>query len=172
MNRLKRLLKHRWVNEATAQQLLPADLLQRLEQRVRASEKRHSGEIRLFIETSLPLRYLYEKTPTPALIHKRALEVFSQLRVWDTAHNNGVLIYLLVVEHAIEIVGDRGLHSGMDAKAWGRLVSDMSKAFRQGDYEGGLTNALEEVSAVLVQNFPLRDDETNPNELPDAPIIN
>lgn len=172
MNRLKRLFKHRWVSEATAQQLLSSDLLQRLEQRVRASEQRHTGEIRVFVETSLPLPYLYDKASTPVLVRERALEIFSQLRVWDTANNNGVLIYLLVVEHAIEIVADRGLHLGMDTKAWKYLVEGMTKAFRQGDYERGLTNALEEVSAVLMQHFPLKDGETNPNELPNTPIIN
>ncbi|WP_210542626.1 TPM domain-containing protein [Rhodoferax sp. PAMC 29310] len=172
MVRLKRFFKHRWVNEATTRQVLPSELLHRLEQRIGASERRHSGEIRIYVETLLPLQYLYRNAPTSELVRDRALEIFSNLRVWDTANNNGVLIYLLAVEHSIEVVADRGLNSWLNAGTWSRLVTNMSGAFRRGDYEGGLTHALEEVSAVLMQHFPLSAGERNPNELPDAPIVN
>lgn len=171
MIRLKRLFKHRWVDEASTRRELPLELLLRLEQRIQASERRHSGEIRICVETSLPLRFLCRDAPTATLVRERALEVFASMRIWDTANNNGVLIYLLTVEHAIEVVADRGLNSWMDAKAWDRLVSEMGTAFKRGDYEGGLTHALEEVSAVLVQHFPLRTGESNLNELPNAPVI-
>ena len=171
MIRLKRFFKHRWVDEASIRRELPPELLLRLEQRVQASERRHSGEIRICVETSLPLRYLFQDAPTATLVQERALEVFSSMRIWDTANNNGVLIYLLTVEHAIEVVADRGLNSWMDAAAWVRLVSEMGSAFKRGDYEGGLTHALEEVSSILVQHFPLRAGESNPNELPNAPVI-
>lgn len=172
MMRLKRFFRHRWVNEASTARLISPELLQRLEQRVHASEQRHSGEIRIYVETSLPMHYLYRNEPSSSLVRERAVAMFSDLRVWDTAHNNGVLIYLLVVEHAIEVVADRGLNAWMSATAWTRLIEDMGGAFRRGDYEGGLTNALEEVSAVLVQHFPVEIGDTNPNELPDAPVVN
>lgn len=171
MIRLKRFLKHRWLNEASTRRHLPPDLLRRLEQRIQASERRHSGEIRICVETSLPLNYLYRDAPTATLVRERALEMFAHMRIWDTANNNGVLIYLLTVEHAIEVVADRGLNEWMDAKAWKRLVLEMGSAFKRGDYEGGLTHALEEVTAVLAQHFPLGAGESNPNELPDSPVI-
>ncbi len=171
MIRLKRFFKHRWLNEASTRRDLPPDLLLRLEQRVKASEQRHSGEIRICVETSLPLSFLYRDAPTTTLVRERALEMFANMRIWDTANNNGVLIYLLTVEHAIEVVADRGLNDWMDAKAWDRLVLEMGTAFKRGDYEDGLTHALEEVSAVLVQHFPLRAGESNPNELPDALVV-
>lgn len=172
MMRLKRFLKHRWVSETATRQALPFELLQQLEQRVRASESRHSGEIRICVETSLPLRYLYRDTSTSILVRDRAVELFSDLGVWDTANNNGVLIYLLMVEQAIEVVADRGLNPWMNSAAWSRIIADLSTAFRCKDYESGLTNALEEVSTVLVQHFPVSVGETNPNELPDSPIVN
>lgn len=172
MVRLKRFLKHRWMNEATTRQVLPPELLQRLEQRVSASERLHSGEIQIYVETSLPLHCLYREEPTSILVRDRALALFSDLRIWDTANNNGVLIYLLMVEQAIEVVADRGLSPWMNSSDWKRLIADISVAFRRKDYEGGLTNALEEVSALLVQHFPVSIGETNPNELPDAPIVN
>ena len=44
--------------------------------------------------------------------------MFGKLRVWDTEHNNGVLIYLLLAEHAIEIVADRGLNEQVPPQQW------------------------------------------------------
>jgi len=91
--------------------------------------------------------------------------------VWDTAHNNGVLIYLLLAEHAIEIVADRGIHSRVDGAAWEAMMQRMSAAFREGRFEDGLTQALEEISALLVEHFPLGEGELDVNELPDEPVV-
>ena len=97
--------------------------------------------------------------------------MFGKLRVWDTEHNNGVLIYLLLAEHAIEIVADRGLNSKVDSGEWQRIVERMGRAFHEGRFEDGLTQALEEVSALLVQHFPAAPGQANANELPDEPVL-
>jgi uncharacterized membrane protein len=103
MGRLARILKHRWLDETDVARALDAAALTRLEQHVATSETRHSGEIRLCVEAGLPLSYLWRN----ATARQRAVTMFGKLRVWDTEHNNGVLIYLLLAEHAIEIVADR-----------------------------------------------------------------
>jgi hypothetical protein len=172
LNRVKRVLKHRWLDAFSARRAIPPDMLQRLQQRVAASEQRHSGEIRIYVEAGLPPSYLWRDTPTPQITRQRALAMFSKLRVWDTANNNGVLIYLLLAEHAIEIVADRGLNQAVGASVWQALVSRMRAAFQQEHFEDGLTQALEEVSALLVEHFPLAAGEENPNELPDLPVLN
>lgn len=170
--RLKRILQHSWLSESATQRSLPPDLVERLRQRVTASEQRHSGEIRIYVETSLPLSYLWRDASTPELTRQRALSEFGKLRVWDTANNNGVLIYLLLAEHAIEVVADRGLNTLMAPQDWQAMVLRMRAAFQQNQYEEGLTQALAEISALLVQHFPLHEGETSPNELSDAPIVN
>ena len=112
MNKLKVFLRHLWLDASDARRAIPPDMLQRLAQRVAASERRHSGEIRLCVEASLPASYLWRlnaQTPMRTLTRQRAVTMFGKLRVWDTEHNNGVLIYLLLAEHAIEIVADRRL---------------------------------------------------------------
>jgi len=91
--------------------------------------------------------------------------------VWDTEHNNGVLIYLLLAEHAIEIVADRGIDSRVDDAEWAAMAQRMGAAFRDGRFEDGLTQALEEMSALLVAHFPLAEDEADTNELPDEPVV-
>jgi len=171
LGRIKRILKHHWFDESATRRAIPPDMLARLGQRVTASEQLHSGQIRIYIETSLPLSYLWRKATMQRLTRQRALALFGKLRVWDTAHNNGVLIYLLLAERAIELVADRGLTAKVDPPIWHALLASMSGAFKQGQFEEGLTKALEEVSALLVQHFPLAAGEANPNELPDQPVL-
>ncbi|MGJ7510382.1 TPM domain-containing protein [Variovorax sp. GT1P44] len=166
-SRLARLWRHRWVDEAEVRRALPADVLDRLERRVGASERRHSGEIRICVEAGLPMSYLWRD----ARPRERAITLFGKLRVWDTEHNNGVLIYLLLAEHAIEIVADRGIDSHVSDAQWAAMAQRMGAAFREGRFEDGLTQALEEVSALLVEHFPLAEGEPDRNELPDAPVV-
>ncbi len=163
MGRLARILKHRWLDETDVARALDASALARLEQRVSASEARHSGEIRLCVEAGLPLSYLWRN----ATARQRAVTMFGKLRVWDTEHNNGVLIYLLFAEQAIEIVADRGLARHVPKAQWDTLLVDMRVAFRAGRFEEGLAQAIDAVHALLLQHYPLAEGQVNPNELPD-----
>ena len=165
--RLLQLLKHRRLDETDAKRLLGEGAMQRVEARVSASEKRHSGEIRVCIESGLPLSYLKRE----AKARERAVMMFGKLRVWDTEHNNGVLIYLLLAEHAIEIVADRGLARHVDAAEWQRIAATMSVAFKASEFETGLNQAVDAVDRLLVKFFELAPGEVNPNELPDAPYL-
>ena len=167
MNRWLRLLKHRRLDEADAARVLGDGALQRIEARVAASERHHSGEIRVCIEAGLPLSYIRRH----ATARERAVAMFGKLRVWDTEQNNGVLIYLLLAEHAIEIVADRGLTRHVDAAQWQRIMTTMAAAFQGGKFEDGLNHAIDAVDALLRERFALAPGEANPNELPNAPIV-
>jgi uncharacterized membrane protein len=159
--RLRRFLTHRWIDVGDAHQALPRAALERLERRIAASEQRHTGEVCICVESALPASYLLRD----ATARERAVAMFGKLRVWDTEHNNGVLIYLLLAEHAIELVADRGLNRHVDAQRWQRMVEQLRNALRAGQYEDGLTTALEEVSAVLVEHFPATQDRAGANTL-------
>jgi uncharacterized membrane protein YgcG len=161
-NRLLRLLRHRWHDETDAVRALGADGLRQIEQRVAASERRHSGEIRVCVEAGLPLSYLWNHA-TP---RERAVSMFGKLRVWDTEHNNGVLIYLLLAEHAIEIVADRGLARRVEAGVWQGIVAALSAHLKAGRHREGVEAAVDAVSRLLEQHFPLGPGEANPDELP------
>jgi uncharacterized membrane protein YgcG len=162
-----RLLKHRRLDEADAKRMLGDGALKRIESRVAASELRHSGEIRVCIEAGLPLSYLRRD----AAVRERAVMMFGKLRVWDTEHNNGVLIYVLLADHAIEIVADRGLAKRVDPAEWQRIAGSMSDAFKSGLFELGIEKAIDAVDALLTSHFALAPGEANPNELPDAPYL-
>jgi uncharacterized membrane protein len=166
-SRLGRIWRHQWMDEADVRRVLPDAAMERLAARVAASERRHSGEIRICVEAGLPWSYLRRD----ASARERAVTMFGKLREWDTEHNNGVLIYLLLAEHAIEIVADRGISARVSAAEWAAMTQRMGAAFREGRFEDGITQALEEMSALLVEHFPLADDQPDTNELPDAPVV-
>ena len=174
---LARLLRHRWHDQSDAARAVPPALAAELQRRVAASERRHSGEVRICVEGGLPSSYLWrhlkDRVPMPELVRQRALMMFSKLRVWDTEHNNGVLIYLLLAEHAIELVADRGVARFAPPAVWQAVVAHLGEDLKQGRFEQGLTRALEEVSAVLVAHYaedPLASAAA-PNQLPDEPVL-
>ncbi|HRI18590.1 MAG TPA: TPM domain-containing protein [Burkholderiaceae bacterium] len=167
MNRWLRILRHRWLDESDVRRALGDAALARLQARIAASETAHSGEIRLCIEAGLPLSYLWRGAPA----RERALAMFGKLRVWDTEHNNGVLIYLLLAEHRIEIIADRGLSRRVGAARWRATADAMAAAFREHRFEDGLALAIDAVDAALREHFALAAGERNPNELPDEPVL-
>lgn len=173
----QRMLKHLWLDASDAQRAISPGILERLARQVTASESRHTGQIRVCVEAALPMSYLWrlgKSCSISQLIRQRALMLFGKLGVWDTENNNGVLVYLLLAERAIEIVADRGLSRRLASEQWQSMASRMSAAFQQGRFEDGLTHALEEVSALLVAHFPptpLAAGEQRHNELPDEPFL-
>ena len=165
LQRLTRLLRHRWADGRLRRVLTP-EVLQRLGQRVAASERRHTGQIRICAEGGLPLAYLWRG----ASARERAITQFGKLRVWDTEHNNGVLIYLLLTEHAIEIVADRAVARRVDTAQWQAIIASLGGDLRAGQYEEALRKAIAQVSLLLAKDFP-RGSHPADNELADAPIV-
>lgn len=129
------------------------------------SEQTHHAEIRFAVETALSLRQLIRRVTT----RKRALEVFAELGVWDTAQNNGVLIYVLLAEHGIEIVADRAFTPDVPVEVWRGICEDIGQAFEDGRYEEGVLAAIEKIGAISAARFPVAG--ANPNELPDEPAL-
>ena len=163
MNRWLRILRHRWLDESDARRALGDAALERLRARISSGEKTHSGEVRLCVEAGLPLSYLWRG----ATARERALAMFGKLRVWDTEHNNGVLIYLLLAERRIEIVADRGLARHVGDARWRAVADAMAAEFRARRFEEGLARAVDAVNEELQTRFALAPGQANPNELPD-----
>lgn len=167
-NRLQRLLRHRWT-EGQVSNAFPREVLLRLEQQVTASETQHTGQIRLCVEGGLPYSYIWRN----AHARVRAVSLFGKLRVWDTEHNNGVLIYLLMADHAIEIVADRALHRAVDAREWQAVLAGMQQDFQRDAYAEGMKTALQRVSSLLATHFPqgAHSHTGSDSALPDTPVV-
>jgi uncharacterized membrane protein len=160
-----RILRHLFTPFWLLKLRYPRPVLRQIEQRIAALEARHPGELRFVAEHALDLADLIAGV-TP---RERALEVFSHLRVWDTEHNNGVLVYVLHAEHAVEIVADRALARVVPQPAWDAICRKVEEHFRAGRHAEGALAAIDEVARLLDQHFPgARGDA---NELPDQPLL-
>ena len=136
-----------------------------IEQATKASETAHTGEIRFVVEGALDGTPLFEGQSA----RQRAIDVFSQLRIWDTEHNNGVLVYLLLADRDVEIVADRGIHSKVGSREWENICRRMETCFKQADYEGGVVGGIQAVTQKLIKHFPASG--AGRNELPDKPVV-
>lgn len=163
---MKRWVRHLFTDRSSVRRRFPDEALSRIERTVKAAEAAHAGQIRVVIEASLDGPRLWARESAA----ERALEVFSLLRVWDTEHNNGVLIYLLLADRDVEIVADRGIHGRCGQEVWERICREMETAFRAGRFEEGIVAGVTAVGAELARHFP-RTGDTPVNELPDAPVI-
>jgi uncharacterized membrane protein len=143
----------------------PADALTAIDEAIKASEATHSGEIRFVVEGALDTSPLLRRQTA----RERAIDVFSQLRIWDTERNNGVLIYLLLADRDVEIVADRGIDAKVGPREWERICRTMEDAFRQGDFKGGVIGGIREVTRHLAEHFPPVGDDKD--ELPDKPVV-
>ena len=157
----KHLLEHRW----RVRRIFPPEALAVIEQAIKAGEETHSGQVRFAVEGALDGKPLFRNQSA----RERALDVFSQLRIWDTAHNNGVLIYLLLADRKVEIIADRGIDSKVGRAGWEKICQAMETDFKAGNFAGGVVRGIEAVSSQLAAHFPKHG--AGKNELPDAPVV-
>jgi hypothetical protein len=162
---MKRIAKHLMATKWMVNRAFPGDTLIAIDTAIKASEATHRGEIRFAVEGALDIAPLFRGQTA----RERAIDVFSQLRIWDTERNNGVLIYLLLADRNVEIVADRGIHEKVDAQEWEGICRKMEAAFRQADFEGGVVRGIQEVTRHLTRHFPPIGDDRN--ELPDKPVV-
>jgi len=162
---MHRLIQHLMFFPWRLRQIFNKHVLAAIEREIAASELRHSGQIRFAVEANFGLLPLLRGVTSRA----RALEVFAQLRVWDTEQNNGVLIYLLLAEHRVEIVADRGINAKLDQAVWQKICREMQLALRQGAFEEGVCAGIRAIAAHLTEHFPSAG--VNVNELPDHPVV-
>ncbi len=164
---LRRAFQNLMTPPWAARRRFPERTLDAIEGAIRESEAKHSGEICFAVEAALELGDLWRGN-TP---RDRALETFSEQRVWDTAENNGVLIYLLLAEHDVEIVADRGAAARTSPKDWERICRAMEEHFRAGRFEAGAVAGVRAVGELLARHFPASAERANANELRDRPVV-
>lgn len=162
---IARLFRHLFFTQHRLRQAFPDRTLDAIEQTVREAERRHLGEIRFAVESALEPGAIWHRESGKA----RAMEVFSQLHVWDTERNNGVLIYVLLADHDVEIIADRGIARHVAEHEWHNICQAMEKAFARNAFEEGSIAAIRAVSDLLARHFPAEGD--NVDELPNRPYV-
>jgi len=162
---IPRIARHLLATRRQVQRAFPRATLLAIEQAIKESETAHVGEIRFAVEGALDGLPLLNGQSA----RERAIDVFSQLRVWDTEHNNGVLIYLLLADRHVEIVADRGVHARVGSQEWETICRQMEAAFRQGRYREGAISGIQAVTRHLAAHFPPSNNRRN--DLADKPVL-
>ncbi|HLG81719.1 MAG TPA: TPM domain-containing protein [Bradyrhizobium sp.] len=157
----RHLIEHHW----RARSIFTPSVLMRIEQAIKAGEATHAGQLRFVVEGALDGAPLFRNQSA----RERALDVFSQLRIWDTEHNNGVLIYLLLADRTVEIIADRGIDARVGAAGWQSICRAMEAEFREKRFEAGVIKGIQAVSRELAKHFPPQGSPRN--ELPDQPVV-
>ena len=161
-----RFFRHLATDHGSVRRAFSKAALARIEAAIAEGETRHRGQVRFAVEPSLPLsRVLRRVSP-----RERALEVFSDLRIWDTEENCGVLVYLLLADRDVEIVADRGIHGHVGTAAWEAVCRKMETAFRDGRFTEGVETGIAEINALLARHYP-RDGRAGDNELSNRPVV-
>ena len=162
---IKRIARHLLLTHWQVNRAFPRGTLVAIDRAIKASEAAHTGEVRFVVEGALDGALLFKGQSAK----DRALDVFSTLRVWDTQHNNGLLIYLLLADRHVEIVADRGIHEKVGTREWENICRSMETEFRQANYEGGVVTGIQAVTKLLGKYFPASNGDRN--ELPDKPVV-
>lgn len=162
---MSRLLTHLLHTPLATRRAFPAAVQEAIRETVAEGERTHRGEIRFVVEGDWPLGDVLAGKSVRA----RALEVFGMTRVWDTEENTGVLVYVLLCEHKVEILADRGINAIAGEGAWAEVCANLTAAFHGGRYQEGSLQAVRSINALLQRHFPATGE--NPNELPDVPIV-
>jgi uncharacterized membrane protein len=166
MTRMKRLFANLFDGWFQLRRRFPPELLDDMTNAIAAGEHTHLGEVRFAIEARLAPQTVLAGIDARA----RARDVFSTLRVWDTEHNCGVLLYVLMAEHRIEIVADRGIARRVNVNEWTSICDAMRENFAAGKWGAGALRGIADTHALLAKHFPSHG-KARPDELPDRPVL-
>jgi uncharacterized membrane protein len=161
----KRAIRHLLTDHWSVRRAFPPAAMRAIRDQIGEQEKRHGGELRFAVEASLPFLHLWRGQDARG----RAVELFGQLRVWDTEHNSGVLVYLLLADRRVEIIADRGIHEKVGSASWAAICGEMQRAFAAGRFEQGVCFGIAAIGDLLATHFPRREGDTN--ELPNEPVV-
>ncbi len=120
-------------------------------QSIKDAELRTSGEIRVHIEP---------KCPT-ALPMERAVQVFGELKMYETKERNAVLIYLAYKSRNFAIIGDKGINERVPADFWNCEKDTLATHLRAGNPCKGICKVIEQIGENLKNYFPHQDDDIN-----------
>ena len=161
----KRFWRHVAMTPAAARRAFPDRTMEAIARAIGEGERRHRGEACLVIEAELTTGQLWRGLTA----RDRAREVFAQQGIWNTEENNGVLVYVLLAEHRVEIVADRGIDARVQPGEWQAIVDAMDAHFAAGRFEDGALAAVRGVTVLLERHFPGAAE--GPNQIPDRPFM-
>jgi uncharacterized membrane protein len=165
MKRISRAIKHGCTSSAAGRRAFPEATLKAIQAAIAEGETRHRAEVRMIVEPALGVQAVLQGVSA----RERARELFSDYRIWDTEENCGVLVYVNLADHQVEIVADRGVGRVIAAKDWQAVCRTMTQGFAHGDFHDSVIAALNQLNALLQEHYP--DDGSRRNQLSDRPLV-
>lgn len=132
----------------------------RIVEAIRIAEKETSGEIRIYVESKNPFMDPLD----------RASEIFFQLKMQNTEHRNGVLLYIAMKDHELALFGDEGIHNKVGAEYWKNAVKNMIAQFAHQNICIGIEQCVLQIGQTLKETFPY-EATTDKNQLPDEMVF-
>jgi uncharacterized membrane protein len=163
--KLGRALRHLLSTRTEAERAFPPATLAAIGEAIALGEQTHRGEVRVVVEKSLPLSAVWEGVTN----RQRAISLFADYGIWDTEDNCGVLVYVNLADHKVDIVADRGINRRIEPATWQAICNTMTAGFGQGRFHDATLDAIQQVNELLRQHFPTNG--ARPNELPDRPLM-
>ena len=162
---MKRLMQNIFGGWFRLSSWFPATTLTRIRDVIAEGERHHAGEICFAVEA----RYSFISVLNGLQTRQRANQVFSMLRVWDTQDNSGVLLYLHLAEHRVELIADRGIAARVDGSQWQTICEELTHDISAGPADAAVLTCIAKINALLIMHFPADNDNTQ--ELPNEPVI-
>jgi uncharacterized membrane protein len=128
----------------------------RIQEAIRAAERRTSGEMRVSVS-----RFFWGD------VRRVAERAFHRLGMTATRQRNAILFFVVPARRRFVVLGDEGIHAKVGQAFWDAIAASMSARFREGDFTGGLVQGIETAGEQLAAHFPY-DPANDVNELPDA----
>lgn len=164
-NTLHRLLRHLFFTGARARRAFPPDTLKFIQALIARSEQVQRAEIRLAIEAALPVAEVFAGLTS----RQRARRLFALHGIWDTQENTGILLYVNLADHRVEIIADRGVEHLIGKDQWHKVCQAMTSGFSRGEYVAGVEASLTLLSGLLAEVLPA--DGARDNELSNKPLM-
>lgn len=165
MTAFSRLLKHLRTTKAVGRRAFPASALKSIQAAIAKGEVLHRAEVRLIVEPALDLMSVLRGMSS----RERARDLFVQYRIWDTEENCGVLVYINLADHKVEIVTDRGIGRLLKAKDWQAICQTMTQGFARGEFGASAVAGLMQMNELLKDHFPANGQSSN--ELSNRPLV-
>ena len=127
-----------------------------------------TGTLGALLATYVPLlkRLIVGSDRLVRHVHHRAMRAFVEEEVFDTRDRTGILLFISLFEHRIEVLGDTGINQHVTPDEWTDVVLRIREGIKSGHLADGLVEAIEMCGHLLERGgVEIRPDDEN--ELPD-----
>ncbi len=114
--------------------------------------------------TTIPAlrRYFAGPSRLARTVHHRAMRAFVEEEVFKTQDRTGILLFISLFEHRIEVLGDEGINKAVSSDDWVDVVQTIQSGIASGHITDGIVNAIAKCGALLKSHgVDIRPDDTD-----------